>query len=522
MVLSQQIHAQAQRQTSSSLRSTELPLLDVLFPNHTLDYAWEHHPLHVQNILYDDPNNDGVKSCSNDEIDKNSYVSSSCSASTTASLDRATTSTKLRQTPSQISQSFHKIMSLDHLDEILSNPDLVHRKDYSLIKKVERNGQEWNGSPPTDSLTLHEMHGYFDVGGFSLVINAMQNRWIPIQHMAAQFQSEFLCHHVSCNLYMTPPGTEKEGQCGFENHFDWMDVIVLQISGSKMWTVANQPLVYLSPPDWKRKPTIDEVESYMQQPARSSTIMMRPGDVLYIPRGFVHNASTVPLLFDFDDEGEDMSEEVLQSYSEPSLHLTFGIEHRCETTVEAVLHFALRMFEEEHAVTEARAKWMSNSTSADYNIILALMHYSLSAVARFGCEEDDKEVVCRLRQSAVLHPAWNEVLGYTARSSSNDMETYYSDVLQAFSSLANLPQAIEFVALIQAGQTSPADRELHQFCIPGKSISSPLIDVINNLSDEDVGRLSSAQFDEAVSDFFNFARGRMEEAKSRWGATIGV
>jgi len=324
---------------------------------------------------------------------------------------------------------------------------------------------------------------------------------------------------------------------GFENHFDWMDVVILQISGTKLWTVANQPLVYLSTPDWKRKPTVKEVQNYMKQEAGSSTdIVLKPGDVLYIPRGFVHNASTVPrdMLLDTDDNNEDADNLFDYEEQEPSLHLTFGIEHRCETTVEAVLHFALQMFEEEELAAVGR-KHNDNDAQNDVLIMLAVLHYALSAVARFQCPEgddvDNAAMACRLRESAVLHPAWIEVwdANYHARSTAspnananaNDsmMTIYYEEALQTFASLADLSQTVEFIALIDAGQTSPADRELHQFCIPGKSVSAALVDVIHHLSDDDVRRmLSSKEFDAAVLEFYNVARGRMEEAKDRWAA----
>ena len=85
---------------------------------------------------------------------------------------------------------------------------------------------------------------------------------------------------------------------------------MLQISGKKQWTVANKPLVYLTTPDLKYKPSPSYLNEYMS-PGNYSTFMLQPGDVLYIPRGFVHNASTTKTLVG----------------GEPSLHLTFGIEH---------------------------------------------------------------------------------------------------------------------------------------------------------------------------------------------------
>lgn len=64
----------------------------------------------------------------------------------------------------------------------------------------------------------------------------------------------------------------------------------------------------------KRKPSIMETQFYMSA-GNHSTIILQPGDILYIPRGFVHNATTE---LTAGQKGFDEP-------SLPSLHLTFGI-----------------------------------------------------------------------------------------------------------------------------------------------------------------------------------------------------
>jgi hypothetical protein len=80
------------------------------------------------------------------------------------------------------------------------------------------------------------------------------------------------------NLYITPPG----GQ-GFEAHYDTHDVFVLQIAGSKEWTVLDAPV---------RLPLSGQQFDSKLHPAGAATLstMLRAGDLLYIPRGFLHHA----------------------------------------------------------------------------------------------------------------------------------------------------------------------------------------------------------------------------------------
>lgn len=116
-------------------------------------------------------------------------------------------------------------------------------------------------------------------------------------------------------------------QSGFESHWDHMDLIVLQLSGIKLWKVAKEPFLYLSSQDQKRKPTREElnVAKYFDD------FHLQLGDAPYIPRSCIHNESTVVIGTSSDD-------------GIPSLHLTFGVEHKCETTVVALLHHANHNF----------------------------------------------------------------------------------------------------------------------------------------------------------------------------------
>jgi hypothetical protein len=89
---------------------------------------------------------------------------------------------------------------------------------------------------------------------------------------------------VQVNAYLTP-----EAATGLELHFDYHDVFIVQLEGSKRWRVW-EPLVRTQLPVRAARvpmPTLDE----LGPPALDRTL--RPGDVLYLPRGFPHAAETV-------------------------------------------------------------------------------------------------------------------------------------------------------------------------------------------------------------------------------------
>ena len=83
------------------------------------------------------------------------------------------------------------------------------------------------------------------------------------------------------NLYLTPPG-----KAGFAPHFDITDVLILQCLGTKTWRIFDDyshridlPLMDTNWDPDRYKPT-----------SMPDPITLSPGDVLYLPRGVMHEA----------------------------------------------------------------------------------------------------------------------------------------------------------------------------------------------------------------------------------------
>lgn len=102
--------------------------------------------------------------------------------------------------------------------------------------------------------------------------------------------------HISINAYLTPPGAT-----GFTPHFDTHDTVILQVHGEKQWQVFGCHSELPSP---AQGASIDAAALEVLGPPVDE-LRMRPGDLLYLPRGQVHTATS----------GSD----------EPSLHLTLGL-----------------------------------------------------------------------------------------------------------------------------------------------------------------------------------------------------
>jgi hypothetical protein len=95
-----------------------------------------------------------------------------------------------------------------------------------------------------------------------------------------------LGHPVQVNAYITPPQSQ-----GFSDHYDVHDVFVLQVVGRKRWRI-HAP-VHGSP--LRDQPWTDRrkaVEAAAENPCDIDAVL-EPGDVLYLPRGWIHAATAL-------------------------------------------------------------------------------------------------------------------------------------------------------------------------------------------------------------------------------------
>jgi hypothetical protein len=126
--------------------------------------------------------------------------------------------------------------------------------------------------------------------GRTVVIRSMQHRWPAVAALCRNLEAVFQCP-VHTNLYLTPPRSQ-----GFEPHFDTHEVFALQIDGTKTWRLydfaADRPLA-----DAKTGLRRSDLGTPRE-------VRLEPGDLLYLPRGYAHEAFTT---------------------TGPSLHLTVGV-----------------------------------------------------------------------------------------------------------------------------------------------------------------------------------------------------
>jgi hypothetical protein len=115
--------------------------------------------------------------------------------------------------------------------------------------------------------------------GATIVLQGLHLRWPPLAAFCRGLE-QTLDQPVQANAYYTPRGSQ-----GLGVHHDTHDVLCLQVTGEKRWLVY-EPALELPLKDQR-------YASAMGPPGEPVLdLVLRPGDTLYLPRGWLHEALT--------------------------------------------------------------------------------------------------------------------------------------------------------------------------------------------------------------------------------------
>lgn len=195
--------------------------------------------------------------------------------------------------------------------------------DRRLAGEVFRDGEASmaRAEPKLAESAYINRHGVLDRGqaarlfqqGATLILPQLHTRVRALADLCRALEAD-LSAHVQTNIYLTPPNAQ-----GFQTHYDNHCVLVLQVEGEKRWRLYDSPV---GAPYRGERFTPGQYAP--GEP--SQELVLKPGDVLYVPRGLMHDAV---------NEGSDA----------PSLHITTGVITRtwADFLLEAVSEAALRL-----------------------------------------------------------------------------------------------------------------------------------------------------------------------------------
>lgn len=182
---------------------------------------------------------------------------------------------------------YEQLLTLADFDELLSSAGaldgvrVVHEGRELQFARVS----EANRAPSLEEIYAEHRRG-------ATISLTHIHRWSSPLNVLCQRLAESFSANIQVNAYLTPPRSQ-----GLGKHFDTHDVFVLQLHGSKKWMVGGRAVKFPLAHQAYDKDRAAATE-YDQE------FELTVGDLLYIPRGAVHQA---------------------QAIDTTSLHLTVGI-----------------------------------------------------------------------------------------------------------------------------------------------------------------------------------------------------
>jgi lysine-specific demethylase/histidyl-hydroxylase NO66 len=136
----------------------------------------------------------------------------------------------------------------------------------------------WRPAPFSGTAEIGKVLSEWEAGA-TLVLQGLHHSWPPLAEFCRLLEAE-LDHPAQANAYFTPRDAQ-----GLPVHHDTHDVFSLQVAGEKRWLVY-EPALELPLKDQRYRPEHGEPG----EPVLDVTL--KPGDTLYLPRGWLHEAAT--------------------------------------------------------------------------------------------------------------------------------------------------------------------------------------------------------------------------------------
>ena len=195
---------------------------------------------------------------------------------------------------------FSSLLSLEEVDRAITTLNLTYPT--ITLKNAAKEVGPADYTATSGALDVAAVYQLFNEG--STIVLAFLDDVLPSLTSLCRALERELSFPLQANAYLTPGRAQ-----GAKYHYDTHDVFVLQITGSKHWTMYGTPLeLPLSSQEFDSKTH--------EQGAPTLEFELEAGDVAYVPRGVVHEA---------------------RSSENSSLHITVGI--LCYRWADLLLEF---------------------------------------------------------------------------------------------------------------------------------------------------------------------------------------
>jgi len=281
----------------------------------------------------------------------------------------------LVSTQTQLEQDFSDLFGLEAVDELVADralrtPFVRMAKEGVVLPPAAFTSGGGYGAEIADQLDPEKVLSAF-ADGSTLVLQGLHRTWPALADFTRQLNAD-LGFPCQVNAYVTPASSR-----GFDPHYDVHDVFVIQIYGEKAWTI-HEP-VYpdpLSSQPWSQRSSAVAAQA---QGAPYLEHTFAPGDVLYLPRGWIHSATAL---------------------GDTSIHLTIGIAPH--TRYEIVAQ-ALERMKTDATLRKSLPMPLATGTTPEAEDRTSLIERTLAHVAsQLGDEEFVQAVSDRFGEAGAV------------------------------------------------------------------------------------------------------------------------
>jgi ribosomal protein L16 Arg81 hydroxylase len=186
---------------------------------------------------------------------------------------------------------FGSLLSVKAIDQMLAgtSPRISDLFLVDAARELTPENYTFANSEPPGRIDVPRVYELFRTGA-TISVSYLHERMPQLAALCEAMEKPF-SQHFQTNIYLSPPNAQ-----GFKTHFDNHDVLVLQVSGSKVWTLYDSIELPLQGQRF-------DPDKHIAGPA-TSEFVLNAGDMFYCPRGVYHSA---------------------RSTDETSLHITLGL-----------------------------------------------------------------------------------------------------------------------------------------------------------------------------------------------------
>ncbi|KAB7500471.1 Bifunctional lysine-specific demethylase and histidyl-hydroxylase NO66 [Armadillidium nasatum] len=253
---------------------------------------------------------------------------------------------------------FKSILTTEDIDNILRKNNLSYTKNIDITSYVEGKRDTHN---PEGRALASVVWDYYNSGCSIRMLNP-QTFSNSVWKLLTTLQ-EFFNSFCGANVYLTPPGTQ-----GFAPHWDDIEAFILQLEGKKRWKVYK----------WRSEEETlprDSSGNFGLEDQLGELLLdciLEPGDMLYFPRGYIHQAEALDDIHSLHitistyqkNAWVDLLEKVVELVNkmmEDDAPLDAAIDQMAKGSVYDALPPYLTESEEERTIFEGGERWSGDS-----------------------------------------------------------------------------------------------------------------------------------------------------------------